>query len=471
MKEVGFICADVEKDFRYTISESLLNAKWSYFLDSKAGNLSSAIGSQVQSAVNVFRASSLVVAGVIQITIFSTISLTISVLVTFIAFVTGFVVMMILSKHVGVSRAASKEYTMHEGVLLSVLIDGLKSIKTYKAMGLHSQLINYLKYDIDKLAEMRRKIVFSGAIIKNFQEPIQIAIIALSLYFLTKYWEGGIEQLIVLILLFYRTGQRLGLLQVYYQQIVTAIPPFWFVTNIIDLSKKAEEDISTGSQAVMGKSIEFKDVYYSYKDKCVLNGVSVCINSGDFVSIVGGSGEGKTTLLDMILGFNTPESGVIEFDGTPINSFSKKSIRSIIGYVPQETTLFHDTIRNNITFGDESVSDKLVNDALHRSGAIEFISNLSGGLDFVVGEHGGKISGGQKQRIGIARALLNNPKILILDEPTSALDKDSEKVILNTLKKIHGDITIIVVSHQNSFIGVSDEILLLNGGILTKVNK
>jgi len=310
--------------------------------------------------------------------------------------------------------------------------------------------------------------VLSGAVLKNFQEPVQIIVIAAALYFLTQYWEHGTEQLVVLILLFYRTGQRLNLLQVYYQQIATAIPPFWLVIDTIKSARNAEEEINIGSKAIMKKNIVFDNVYYSYGKNKVLKGVNVSIKSGDFVSIVGESGGGKTTLLDMILRFNTPDVGVIKFDDTPINHFSKKSLRSIIGYVQQETTLFHESIRNNLILGDLNISDEEIINVLKDSGAMDFVNNLPGKLDFIVGEHGGRLSGGQRQRIGIARALLHNPKILILDEPTSSLDKHTEKKILKVLANLHGKITIIAISHQQESIEASDRVLRISDGSITE---
>ena len=464
MKEVGYICVDVEADFRHKLVNSLLHAKWQYYLSNQTGDFSSAVSTQAQSAVNVFRATSLVVAGLLQVFIYSAMSLTISIPVSLLGFLLGVTVMVSLSRYVALARVSAKSLAKYEGTILSTLIDGLRGIKSNKAMGMQDCLGSYLSADIDRLAVLRKRIILSSSALKNFQEPIQILGIAAALFFLTSYWKGGPEQLLVLILLFYRTGQRLGNIQIYYQQIVTAFPFFWFISNIITSADKEREDLNSGKLASMNESISFNEVSFSYGSKTVLDKISFKIYAGEFITIIGPSGGGKTTLSDMLLGFNEPDSGTIKMDGKNIDGFSKSSVRGIIGYVPQETILFHGTIKQNITFGDITVDDEKIKRALERAGLIDFVEQLPEGLDYVIGEHGGRLSGGQKQRIGLCRALLHNPKILLLDEPTSALDMESEKNILKTLSDIHGTVTIIAISHQQKFVKASDRQLLLKNG-------
>jgi ATP-binding cassette subfamily C protein len=468
MKEVGYICADVEVDFRKSMVNSLLHADWRYYLDNQTGDFSSAISTQVQAACNVFRATGLVLAGVIQVALFSAMSLTISVPISLGGVFLGLTVMLVLRNFVTLARVSSKTLAKHEGTLLSTLIDGLRGIKSNKAMGMQARLQNYLEQDIDRLAVMRKRIILSSAVLKNFQEPFQVIGIALALFTLTSYWTGGVEELLVLILLFYRSGQRLGNLQIYYQQIVSAFPPFWFVINIINSAEKQRENLTSGRNATLSDTIIFDNVSFAYDSKKVLDGVDLEIKSGDFITVVGASGGGKTTLTDMLLRFNEPNSGLITLDGQDIKNISKISLRGMIGYVPQETVLFYDSIKNNITFGDPNISDALVEKALRRSGALEFVKKFPEGIDYIVGEHGGRLSGGQKQRIGLARALLHDPKILLLDEPTSALDKTSENEILNTLNDIRGSVTIIAISHQQTFVNASDKKYLLESGRLTE---
>lgn len=467
-KEVGYICVDVEADLRKSMVGSLLHADWRYYLENQTGDFSTAISTQVQVATNVFRATGLVLAGAIQVAFFSAMSLTISVPITLAGVLMGLTVMFALKNFVTLAQVSAKTLAEHEGKLLSTLIDGLRGIKTNKAMGMQGRLQNYLIVDIKQLAVMRKRIILSSAVLKNFQEPVQVLGLALALYFSTSYWVGGVEELLILILLFYRTGQRLGLLQAYSQQIATGIPPFLFVSRIIDNAKQEREDLDSGETATLQESIVFERVSFAYGTRRILNEIDFEIKAGDFVTIVGSSGGGKTTLSDMLLRFNDPDEGILKIDGTDIAQLSKASLRRMIGYVPQESIMFHDSIRNNITFGDPNINDQDVEMALEKAGILSFVKQLPNGLAYVVGEHGGRLSGGQKQRLGLARALLHSPKILLLDEPTSALDKKSEDDILKTLNDIRGSVTIIAISHQQTFVNASDRKFLLKNGKISE---
>ena len=318
----------------------------------------------MQQAANFIRAVGLVSAGFVQVVFYALIAFSISPTVTSFGFLMGFIIMFFLSKYVTLAKKSSETMSIHQGVLLSRLIDSLRGIKSNKVMGLEKRLQNYLFNDIDILAKMRRKIVLSSAVLKNFQEPFIVVIISISLFFLFSNWTGRIEPLIVLILIFYRMGMRIGHLQIYFQQIVTSIPHLEFILDIINSSRDHKEDIYTGKNIEYLKNIEFKNINFSYGKFKIFNNVSFKINFGEFVSIVGASGSGKTTLIDMLLGIHKPESGKIVIDDLNAEEINKKSIRKQIGYLPQETILFNDTIRNNITFGDKQISDEKIYNVL-----------------------------------------------------------------------------------------------------------
>lgn len=210
---------------------------------------------------------------------------------------------------------------------------------------------------------------------------------------------------------------------------------------------------------------EFKNVYFSYnKNKQVLNDFNLSVHKGETIALVGESGAGKSTVLNMVIGFNKATGGDIFIDGNNINNIDLRSYRRFIAVVPQTSILFSGTIRDNITYGLPSVSEKQLNEAVKAANLEAFISTLPDGIDTVVGEHGGKLSGGQRQRISIARAIIRNPKVIILDEATSALDSISEKEIQDAINNLTRERTTFIVAHRLSTIRDADKIAVMKDG-------
>jgi subfamily B ATP-binding cassette protein MsbA len=212
--------------------------------------------------------------------------------------------------------------------------------------------------------------------------------------------------------------------------------------------------------------IAYNDVVFVYPgtEKKVLNGVGFSVKKGGLVAIVGSSGAGKTTLVDMLPRFYRPLSGNITIDGMDINDVTLESLRRKIGIVSQDVVLFNETVRENIAFGKSGASDEKIIEAAKAAYAHDFIKDMPKGYDTVIGERGVKLSGGQKQRISIARALLKNPPILILDEATSSLDTASEVIVQKALDNLMTNRTTFVIAHRLSTVRKADQILVLDKG-------
>jgi ABC-type multidrug transport system fused ATPase/permease subunit len=210
--------------------------------------------------------------------------------------------------------------------------------------------------------------------------------------------------------------------------------------------------------------IEFKKVSFSHKNKRVFKEISFIVKPGQMVAIVGGSGQGKTTLVDMIPRFFKPSSGKILIDGVDVEKIKLQDLRKQIGIVSQDSGLFHDSIKNNIRYSRPSAKDSEVFGAGRIAHCHDFVHSFAKGYSTSVGDRGLKLSAGQRQRIAIARAILRNPKILILDEATSSLDSESERVIQEAMDKIMKDRTTVVVAHRLSTIRKADLILVLEDG-------
>ena len=196
--------------------------------------------------------------------------------------------------------------------------------------------------------------------------------------------------------------------------------------------------------------------------------LNIKIKAGKTTAIVGPSGAGKSTIADMVMGFIKPDSGQILVDKIPVSSENLHSWRDKIGYVAQDTFLFNDTIRNNLLLANPDSTEEEIKEALKLASADEFTFKLPQGIDTVVGDRGVLLSGGEKQRLALARALLRKPSILILDEATSNLDSENEMKILDSIEKLHGNITILIIAHRLSTIQNADIIYLIESGNLVE---
>ncbi len=212
------------------------------------------------------------------------------------------------------------------------------------------------------------------------------------------------------------------------------------------------------------KGIEYDNVWFKYNNDWVIKGVSLSIEKGKTIALVGQSGSGKSTLADLLPRFYDIQKGSIKIDGINIKDVRIHDLRSLMGNVNQESILFNDSFFNNIAFGVKEASEEQVIEAAKIANAHEFIMATERGYDTNIGDRGGKLSGGQRQRISIARAVLKNPQILILDEATSALDTDSERLVQEALDKLMQSRTTIVIAHRLSTIKNADEIFVMKDG-------
>lgn len=217
--------------------------------------------------------------------------------------------------------------------------------------------------------------------------------------------------------------------------------------------------------------LDFENVCYRYPNetKNVINNFNLHVNEGERIAVVGASGSGKTTIMNLIIGLLSPTSGRIYLDGKPLDEVSMQEYRHFISVVPQNSMLFSGTIKENITYGLSHYTEKEFNDALENSFITEFLPSFPKGINTIVGEHGDKLSGGQKQRVSIARALIRNPKILILDEATSALDNVSEYHVQKAIDKLVNKRTTFIVAHRLSTIRNADRIVVMENGEIVEV--
>ena len=268
----------------------------------------------------------------------------------------------------------------------------------------------------------------------------------------------------VLMFLVARLLKRLNKVQENYQGMIVNESAYWSLQDTLQTVKSAREEVGGDRTPVLKQAIHLKNVTFAYEDQPVLQNISLKFPKGQIITIVGPSGSGKTTLVDLVTGLLRPQQGEVLIDNVPLAEVNLRSWRRMIGYIPQETILLHDTVLDNITLGDPDLSAADAQDALRAAGAWEFVNSMPQAMQSIVGERGGKLSGGQRQRISIARALVQKPKLLILDEATSGLDPESEAAVCDTLQQLRGKHTILAISHQSALVEIADKAYRIRDG-------
>lgn len=473
MSQVGYTVARVTMDLRLRLMKALLSARWRFFGGQSSGSFANTISSEALRSAWAYRESCYMLAGLFQIIIYIVLSALISWRITIFALVSGGLLAFALGRFVRLSREAGWDQTRLTRSLTGRLVDVLQGIKAVKAMARESLVLPLLEQENKGLNRAQRRQVVAAEGRKLFQEPILTLLLAAALYVLLQIGDKPLSAVLVLAFVFYRLMQQINNLQTRFQTMVVGESAFWSLREQIDEAEREREDTILGrTPGPLVRALEFRKVSFSYSpDKPILQDLDLRVPAGSFVAIMGESGAGKTTLADLVVGLHQPTSGEVLVDGTSLREISLGEWRRQIGYVPQELLLFNDTIARNVTLGDESLDRADVERALRMSGAWDFVSARSEGMDTWVGEKGGLFSGGQRQRIAMARALVHRPSVLVLDEVTTALDPDTERAICATLRELAGQVTILSISHQPAIQEVADTSYVMQRGKLVPLSR
>ncbi|GAB4265064.1 MAG: ABC transporter ATP-binding protein [Deferrisomatales bacterium] len=463
-KRVGYAVAHVATDLRLRLLESLFASRWEYYLRQPVGSLANAVATEAMRASSAYLNATTLASLLIQAAVYSGVALMVSWKATGAALVAGLFTTLILRQLVRKARKAGARQTRLLKSLLAHLTDSLQSVKPLKAMARESFAGALLESETGKLDKALRKKVLSQEALRALQEPMFVSLVAVGLYVALVRWQMPLASVTVLAFLLTRVLIQLGKVQREYQKMATCDSAYWSLSQAIEEAVK-EQEVSRGVLVpTLQEGIRFEGVSFAYDHLTVLAKVDLFVPAGKITTIVGPSGAGKTTIVDLVAGLLEPAEGRILIDGTPLPDLDLRRWRQMIGYVPQETLLLHDTIRHNVTLGQDSLTDADVERALRAAGAWEFVRQMPDGIHSPVGERGGKLSGGQRQRIAIARALVHRPRLLILDEATSALDATSAASICETLWRLRGELTVLAISHQPALVRSADRVYRLEAG-------
>jgi ATP-binding cassette subfamily C protein len=428
------------------------------------GSLTNAIGTEAIRASQAYVQGAKTLVVLIQTIVYAGVAFLVTWKGALLCLAGGGIVLYGLRRLVRMTHHAGMRQTQLLKSLLSRLADSFQSVKPLKAMAREERVGFLLGSENKRLNRALRRDVISTEGLSAAQEFTMALIIASGLYVALIQWKLSFNAVIVLVLVLTRSLVSLGKIQRQYQKMRSYESAFWSLQAVIEDARRARETNPGGTSPGLEQSLRLNNVHFSYGKTVVLWNASLTVPAGSFTAIMGPSGAGKTTIADLFIGLLRPQEGQILIDNVPLEQVDLRQWRRMIGYVPQEPFLLHDTVLWNVTLGDPELNEADAEAALRAAGAWEFVAELPQQIHSSVAERGTALSGGERQRIAIARALARRPKLLILDEVTSSLDPQTEAAICRTLQGLRGRLTILVISHQPAVVEAADRIYRIQNG-------
>ena len=471
----GTISTGIYKNIIDDLYSKIQTLDMKYFSDSKVGDLMSRFSSDA-SMINSIILDSFTIILYLMTAIFYLVVLFITDWkLTMGVFLIAPLLLVVVKRYSSKLKNMGKNRQEISGELNSKLQETLSGIRVIKAFTTENYEKSKFKNLSSKLRFFTRKAIGYEAKANSIAESLNYIMFALLLFFGGyrvirsggTFTPGDFMTVLAGMGAMYTPAKRALKL---YNGINTNSAAVDRIFEILDIESKVIDSENATQFKEFNSTIEFKNVDFEYEEnKNVITNFNLSVKKGEKIALVGNSGGGKSTIVNLLPRFYDVSHGTIEIDGVDIKKYKLKSLRKKIGIVPQDTFLFSGTIEENIKYGNRTATTEEVIDAAKQANAHVFIEKLSNGYLTEIGERGVKLSGGQKQRIAIARAILENPEILILDEATSALDNESEKLVQDALEKLMKDKTSFVIAHRLSTVISCDKIIVLQAGEIREI--
>ncbi|MCB1106642.1 MAG: ABC transporter ATP-binding protein [Chlamydiia bacterium] len=454
----------ISRDLRQQYFDHLQHQPMSFFHEYNIGTLSSRVvgdANQIASSINSFLTNYIQAPFTIltSLLICFWMSWQLSIVIFFGLPMVALPVIFVTRKVKGITRQLQKNQERFS----SVLIDFLAGIQTVKVFAMETFSLKKYKEQNMQMAKLESKTAKYDLLTRPILHTITTACLAVIILFGLHVLSMPISELLVFALLlhqFYEPVKKFAEENTNVQKGVVAAERMYEVLNLNpQIVDRPTATPMKGFQSV----IEFDKVWFKYDEKWILKDLSFSVNKGETVALVGSTGAGKSTVVQLLPRLYDVQKGEIRIDGIPIQDYTQKSLREHIAFVPQKPFLFYDTIAANIAYGQPFSREEIIH-AAKKAHAHEFIKHLPKTYDTMLAETGKNFSGGQQQRLAIARALVKNAPILVLDEATSSLDAVSENKIKMAIKELHGEITQILIAHRLSTIEYADRIIYLEHG-------
>ncbi|KIO74979.1 antibiotic ABC transporter ATP-binding protein [Pedobacter lusitanus] len=461
-------------NLRRAVFNNVMDQHIGYFSNEKKGDIISKIASDVQVVQGtVTNTLQVVFKEPVQVIFYIGVLLSISIKLTVFSLLVIPVSGFIISKIVKRLRHQAKELHESFAKMIGFLDEALGGIRIIKAFNATSRIKDKFQNENIYYSDLTRKIARRQQLASPVSQTLGVLVVVFIVLYggsmiLSNQGDLTPSKFLVYIAVFSQVMQPIKALSDSFSAIHTGIAAGERVLDLVDIKPELTDKENAVQLNEFNDRIQFDHVFFNYGEKEVLKDINITITKGQTVALVGPSGGGKSTLIDLIPRFYDPKSGSVLIDGVNLKDAALNSLRHQMGTVNQESILFNDTIYNNIAFGKPEATQEEVIAAAKIANAHDFILNTENGYETSIGDRGNKLSGGQKQRICIARAVLANPPIMLLDEATSALDTESEKLVQDALNNLMKNRTSIVIAHRLSTIQHADTIIVIDNGTVSE---
>ena len=458
------VSGNIAVEFRERLITAVFGANWQYYASQHTGNFAAAVANDASRAAQAYLLAAQVIAFLAQAILLATVALLYNWRLAITSIIVGVLLAICMNRLISISRSAGRREADTTAQLTVSIVDLMSNMKALKAMHRAGPLLVPMRRTLRKL----KRSLITGEVAKlGFavgNEVIVTLLVAGIVWLAYNSLKVSIPELLVFAVVFLKINDIISKVQKGMQQSVKFERSYERMVEETKLAEAQRERNPGTMEPLFKDACRFEAVSFSHGEAKVVEDVWLEIPAGQITVLQGLSGAGKTTLIDLLIGLNQPGSGRITIDGVPLTEIDLFKWRQKIGYVPQELSLLHADVRENITLGDQRISDAQVWDALEQAEAADFVTALPHGLKSSVGEMGGKMSGGQRQRISLARALVTSPQVLILDEVTSALDPVTERGIVENIAALRGRYTIIVITHRQAWKAIADRLFEVREG-------
>ena len=457
---------------RRRLYRAIANADWIFFSRSRSSDFTHALTTELDRVGTATYQLLYLVASAVVAAIYIAFAMALSPMMTILVFACGAALLLLLRAKARASRESGKALSMATKDLYAAASEHLSGMKTVKSYGAQDRNVGLFSRLTGRVAQRYVDVTRRQAEAKFWLDVGAVLILSLMVFISIQILAIPTGGLLLLLFLFARIIPMLSGLQQSYQQVAAALPAFATVSEMQARCEAAAEPEPVRSEDVeLRDGIRFEGVSFAYEETgepLVFSDLDLTIRAGETTAIVGPSGAGKSTIADLVMGLIPPDEGRVLVDETPLQAEQMRAWRSKIGYVPQDTFMFHDTVRANLLWVRPEASDEEIREALRLAAAEDFVSNLPEGMETVLGDRGVRISGGERQRLALARALLRKPSLLILDEATSNLDSENERRIQRAIEELHGSMTILIITHRLFTVRSADVIHVLEHGCLVE---